>query len=213
LAPQQDKQPSAVSSTPDDEARLRAALAQVATGGAPAERGMRELVRLLESRVLSIFLRNSMDEATAHDLAQETFVRIAKAAAGFRGDSKVNTWVHTIATNLLRDHTRRPKTEVNLDDDGWAAQENRREFWVLPGFEEQQLSAALVACVRRMFGRFAAHHPEHAEALRFSALNEADLSEVAMWLGRTLHATSEYLSQCRKKLAPYLEKCRELLPA
>lgn len=46
------------------------------------------------------------NEATAEDLAQETFVRVYQQRDRFRTDAKFSTWLYTIATNLARDRLR-----------------------------------------------------------------------------------------------------------
>jgi RNA polymerase sigma-70 factor, ECF subfamily len=54
------------------------------------------------------FLRRSVgDAALAEDLLQEVFLRVVKARAEWKGESKVSTWVYAIARNLCIDHARR----------------------------------------------------------------------------------------------------------
>lgn len=43
----------------------------------------------------------------AFDATQEIFLRVWRGLAGFRGDSKLSTWVFQIAWNYLRGHNRR----------------------------------------------------------------------------------------------------------
>ncbi len=63
-------------------------------------------------------------EATAEDLAQETFVRVYQQRGRFRPDAKFSTWLYTIATNLGRDRlrwlARHPQVSLDAasDDDG-----------------------------------------------------------------------------------------------
>jgi hypothetical protein len=38
------------------------------------------------------------------------------------------------------------------------------------------------------------------------------IEEIGNRIGRTIAATKEYLSQCKKKLLPFISHCRELLP-
>lgn len=44
------------------------------------------------------------DSALADDLAQETFVRAYRGLRGFRGGSRLATWLHRIAYNCFLDH-------------------------------------------------------------------------------------------------------------
>ena len=56
--------------------------------------------------VYSVILRLTGDSDLAEELAQETFVRAYTAIGGFRGESRVRTWLIQIAVNLARDRVR-----------------------------------------------------------------------------------------------------------
>lgn len=47
------------------------------------------------------------DRHLADDLAQDTFIRALRSAAGFRGDAQPRTWLARIALNVWHDHLRR----------------------------------------------------------------------------------------------------------
>jgi len=80
------------------------------------EAAFRELVGRYERRVFAICRRILRSNADAEEAMQDTFVRVARSAATFRGDSKLSTWVHRVATSacqdLLRKAARRPQTPV-----------------------------------------------------------------------------------------------------
>ena len=46
------------------------------------------------------------NEDDAHDLAQETFVRVYQHRASFKPGARFTTWLYTIAANLARNHHR-----------------------------------------------------------------------------------------------------------
>lgn len=50
------------------------------------------------------------DGAVAEDLLQEVFLRVVRAADGWRQDAKVAPWIYTVARNLCTDHARRAAT-------------------------------------------------------------------------------------------------------
>ena len=77
-------------------------------------------------------LRMTQNLAEAEDLTQETFIRVDRSLATFRGESSLSTWIYRIATNVSMDHfkrktTRQAKAAVSLDEsesDGeWIADE------------------------------------------------------------------------------------------
>ena len=67
------------------------------------ERAFTLLVRTYQTPVFNIALRmmgGSREDAL--DISQEIFVTIFRAISGFRGDSKLSTWIYRIAVNHCR---------------------------------------------------------------------------------------------------------------
>jgi RNA polymerase sigma-70 factor (ECF subfamily) len=63
------------------------------------EAAFNELVRLYQDKVFQLVFRMLGDRAEAEDLAQEVFVTVFKCIDGFRGESKLSTWLYRVATN------------------------------------------------------------------------------------------------------------------
>ncbi|WP_291920161.1 RNA polymerase sigma factor [Maricaulis sp.] len=83
-------------------------------------RGDREAARLLMERMLPKILglaqRMLKDPLEAEDVAQETFIRVWKAADRFeKGRAQVSTWISRIAINLCYDRLRK-RREVLTDE-------------------------------------------------------------------------------------------------
>lgn len=57
------------------------------------------------------YLRRLVGEAEAEDAAQEAFVKVSRSLDGFRGESRLSTWIYRIATNTAMDHLRRPSAK------------------------------------------------------------------------------------------------------
>ncbi len=79
--------------------------------------------------LIAYLTRLTGNSATAHDLAQEAFVRVHRHRMEFRQSQKFSTWLFAIATNLARNHfrwlNRHPETLLdheNLRDLPMAAQ-------------------------------------------------------------------------------------------
>jgi len=67
-----------------------------------------EALMARHERPLWTFVRRFVgDPDTAADLLQEVFLRVVGAAADWKPDAKVSTWLYTIARNLCTDHARR----------------------------------------------------------------------------------------------------------
>lgn len=52
------------------------------------------------------YLARFVGEHEAEDLAQEVFVRVARGLPGFRGESRLSTWIYRIAKNAALDRLR-----------------------------------------------------------------------------------------------------------
>ena len=58
-------------------------------------------------RVYAVALRMSGDPARARRLTQETFVRAWERLGSYRGDSRLSSWLHRIAVNVVIESGRR----------------------------------------------------------------------------------------------------------
>lgn len=112
-------------STVDDpsptDVRLANLLAAWADPDAPRrarEQAFAELVSDLTPRVFAVCHRQLGNPADAEEATQDTFAKVARAAEGFRGDSKVSTWVYRIAVNACRDLQRKlgRRPQVPVED-------------------------------------------------------------------------------------------------
>ena len=63
------------------------------------ERAFHEVVRLYQHKVYNLVFRMIGNREEAEDIAQEVFVTVFKSIEGFRGESKLGTWLYRIATN------------------------------------------------------------------------------------------------------------------
>jgi RNA polymerase sigma-70 factor (ECF subfamily) len=169
-------------------------------------RAIERLYAAFAGRLRRYYLRRRATPAQAEDWTQETFVRVLRSAAEFRGEGgQFAAWLWTIARNVARDAVRhsssQPMADVDeLEGDDVPVQEGADP---LTRVEEESVAD----CVRRGFREFARTHPERAECLSWLATDRMDIAGVAAVLGRTVAATREYLSQCRKKLRPFIEHC------
>ena len=71
-----------------------------------------ELVRRYKDRVYNVAYRFLGNHEDAQDVAQEVFVRAYRGIEGFKGDSKVYTWLYSIAGNLARNKLRDSKRKA-----------------------------------------------------------------------------------------------------
>jgi RNA polymerase sigma-70 factor, ECF subfamily len=79
-----------------------------------------ELVRRHRDRLWAVALRTMRDREDAADALQDALISAYKAAASFRGDSAVTTWLHRIVVNACLDRVRRRQSRatVQLPEEG-----------------------------------------------------------------------------------------------
>lgn len=84
-----------------EESRL---IAEAQAGSADA---FEELVRRYDRRVLRLALRFVRSDEEARDVYQEAFLKVYRSLGKFRRDSRFETWLFRIVTNVCIDHLRR----------------------------------------------------------------------------------------------------------
>lgn len=102
-----------------------------------------------ERQVYFICLRMMGAREDAEDCAQESMLKAWRSFDRFRGDSKVSTWLYTIATRACLDALKRRGDPISLDalrDDGWeAADEGPSPYLQMEESERKRLLEAAIA--------------------------------------------------------------------
>ena len=83
-------------------------------------------------------------------------------------------------------------------------------LWWVPRPSRDSTKLEIDDCVSHGIQAFGDMMPDRAYVLT-RVLDGATVSDIGLEIGRTPGATKEYLSQCRKKVAPFIQECLELL--
>lgn len=169
--------------TPDKELAKRVAVTQDAAAFA-------EIVRRYETPV-RCFLRRLVagDNAAADDLAQETFLAAYQKMHTFKGESKLGTWLHTIAYRQFIGLTRKqPWLQVmaDLPEDGHDARE-AVQAEILARQLMSQLNEEDRACMTLCYA---------------VGMSHADIAEV---IGQPAGAIKVRIHRAKQKLHKWLE--------
>ncbi len=151
------------------------------------------------TRIFSFLLRLSNRRDTAEDLAQETWIKLAKAAPGLREDTRLGPLLFTIARNAFLSHRR------------WAMLDLSRI--VTMGFET--VSAASLepmpdeahehaVALRALETAMQSISVGSREVLLLIGVEGMDQEEVAKILGISYEALRKRLSRARKELTDKL---------
>lgn len=132
------------------------------------------LLRRHQARVLSMAYRLLGDWHLAEDVAQETFLRLHRAACTYRPQAKFTTWLYRIVYNLAVDQQRRrAQAPVSLD----AAQEEPQDPSEARAAERGELAEQVQRAISRL--------PERQRRVlllhRYEDLGHADIAQVTGW--------------------------------
>jgi len=169
---------------------------------AEQELALKHLYLGLGKEFFHYFVSNNVPAQNAHDLVQESILKILERASQYSGEGSANAWMWQIARNTLVDHARSPyfrKADFFGDPlDGPAT-----EPW-----NRHDMDFEFLDCISKGLFKFQELDPEHAYAIELYALG-FDGSEIAERLNKTPEAARQYLTQSRKKVMPYVGHCLE----
>ena len=191
-----------IDATEDEPVAPRKVVAPAAAAASSANaQDLAALYPLWYPRLVRYFCSSGCSEAQAHDLTQDSFAAALRGLPGFRGESQLSTWLWEIAVNVLRASLRR-KLPLDMSVDSDSPLEDLRVF------EAPHLSDCM-DCVRRALARFHQLEPDRAQALFLAYVEGWTRAELAAHLGRSEHATTVYLAQCRARFLPLMQNCHD----
>jgi len=181
-------------------------------GGRAIEGALRALDRSYYVPLLRECRRVVRDADAARDVVQETFIKVWRRCATFRGDADLLAWIRVVLRRSILDHFRaqgaREVPSGSGDEVVEAAGAPQLPEVARP--EDEARDAEAAACFARCWERFAAACPGHAAVIRWIAEDGLGHEQIAELLERSPGATREYISQCRKRAREYLAEWYEL---
>jgi RNA polymerase sigma-70 factor (ECF subfamily) len=154
------------------------------------EAALQEIFRRLRAPVLALCLHLTADRAEAEDAMQEVFLSVHRSLPGFRGDSRLATWVYRISIRAaLRMRARRLRAEpLEID----------------PPAREQRDPAIAREESERLFAAIASLPAQHRVVLALFALEGLSHRDIADTLGIPEGTVWSRLHTARKTLAEKL---------
>jgi len=173
-------------------------MARLATGEMSA---LGELARKHQTNVLELAFRTLGAWDVAEDIAQETFLRVHRAAKSYQPTARFTTWLYRIVINLCLDEQRkRAKACVPLEPEIYeqlpASNGNAAEQQEIAAF----VRAAIYALPERQRLAVVLH--------RYNGLNHVEISEATGW---TQSAIESLLVRAYANLRSKLVKMKNIL--
>jgi RNA polymerase sigma-70 factor (ECF subfamily) len=179
---------------PDDSELM----ARLASGEMSA---LGELACRHQTRVLELAFRTLGAWDLAEDVAQETFLRVYRAAKRYQHTAKFTTWLYRIVINLCLDEQRkRAKAGTPLEPELY----EQRPASNHNATEKEEIAAMVRTAIQGL--------PERQRLAvilhRYDGLNHAEISEATGW---TQSAVESLLVRAYANLRTKLEKMKNLL--
>ncbi len=166
------------------------------------------LIEEFQHRLLRYLLFLTGNREISEDLFQETWIRVLLRGAQFNGKSRFDTWLFTIARNLVIDLSRK-RTMASLDEMSEGG-ENERPFEIVdnePSPLDQFRSGEDRAEVHQVLVRL---EPRSREVLVLRFYEELSLEEIASITGAPLSTVKSRLYRGLASVKPELAKLRSL---
>lgn len=179
--------------------------------GEDVEQNSRRVFERLYPSVVAFFRKKGYEYEECQDLAQEVLVRVFSGLPGFRGDSKVSTWVYSIARNAHRNRCRwrgsakRKAVEESIDQvpdaDGLQHSFLEQTATIDPEPLEQLLEDERFARLDIELGRLP---PQMRRCLELRVIQELKYKDIANVLQISIGTVKSHLHAARKRLEKQL---------
>ena len=147
-------------------------------------------------------MKSGIDYEDARDLVQKFIIdKLYMKSDSIKNIEFARTWMYQVFRNMINDQGRMliRNREVPLD-------ENKDQAYEQKTYDKNQ---TLTDCVQEQLKIFREKEPKHAEVVEF-ILKDLNTEQIRLIIGRSYGATREFMSQCRKKVRPFLEICNEI---
>jgi RNA polymerase sigma-70 factor (ECF subfamily) len=166
------------------------------------QEAFQELFRKFSPRIVQYARRFVGSVAQAEELTQDVFVQVFRFRHRYRPESRLATWVFTIATNLCLNELRRPERQLRVDIWERGDGEERREGPQLvdPDAITPEEGAAGRELARRLEAAVAGLPGKQRAALLLSRVDGLAYRDVAEALGCTEGAVKALLFRATQSL-------------
>lgn len=144
----------------------------------------------------------------ADDLTQEVFIKVNRGLKGFRGESKLSSWIYRIATNAALDHLRsRSLKQMTGEVSSRDSEKEEEDKYILlrrkgSSIEQQLIRKEMNTCIRNVIKKL----PEdYRTVIVLSELEELENREIAEILQVSIDTVKIRLHRARAKLKKELE--------
>jgi RNA polymerase sigma-70 factor (ECF subfamily) len=169
-----------------------------------------KLIELYQHRLLRYLLFLTGKREVAEDLFQETWMRVLLRGAQYNGKARFDTWLFTIARNLVIDLSRK-RTMASLDEMSEGGEDERPFEIAIDGpspldqFRSREDCAEVAEVLLKL-------EPNYREVLVLRFHEEMSLDEIAKMTSAPLSTVKSRLYRGLAALKPEMERIRRTPP-
>lgn len=154
----------------------------------------------------AVLRRYSVDAEVARDLLQETFFQALRSLPNFRGESKITTWLHSIAKNVALARYRTDKRQQPLEEDmlEHVHATSAAATTAPPPYPDPATGAVRAQETSALYAAMGELSDSYREIIRLRDLEEKSTQEAADELGLTPVNVRVRLHRARKALREVL---------
>ena len=165
-----------------------------------------EIYAEFQPKILN-YLARLVEPIEAEDMAQVVFAKVSRCLAGFKGQSKLSTWIYRIATNTAIDRLRSPAYkhaagQTSLEDNPSVENTTSKIDPTDTPTDQIVIRKEMSECVREYVDRLP---PDHRIVLVLSELGGFKNQEIADILQITLENVKVRLHRARARLKQELD--------
>lgn len=160
-----------------------------------------EIYSEFQPRILH-YLSRMMGPEEAEDVAQEVFEKVNRSLDGFKGQSKLSTWIYRIATNTAIDKLRsasfkQTASQAALEEAEGTKAQNNPTGQAQTSVDQKVIRKEMSECVREYIDRLP---PDYSTILILSEIEGFKNKEVADILQISLENVKVRLHRARARL-------------
>jgi RNA polymerase sigma-70 factor (ECF subfamily) len=170
------------------------------------EINFKEVYKEFQPKILH-YLSRMLGPEEAEDAAQEVFEKVNRSLDGFKGKSKLSTWIYRIATNTALDKLRsssfkQSSKQASLDETAERKDKNAWTGQTKTSSDQKVIRKEMSECVREYIDRLP---PDYQTVLLLSELEGFKNKEIAEILEISLENVKVRLHRARAALKNELD--------
>jgi len=157
------------------------------------------LVDRYKDMVYTLSLRMTRNREEAEEVSQDTFIKVYRSLAKFKGESKFSTWLYKVAYNTCLDRLKKNKREpyiIAIDE--YSEQQVEALSHVFDSIEDKERKQMIQECLHLL-------PAEDSFLLTLYYFEEQSVKEISKIIGVTSNHVKIKLFRSRKKLAAVLK--------